>query len=85
MYADTSLKNLSCFKADHRSFNVEGAIVVSSCAGWFLFVFLAGITPLALMFLLPRIPESPRYLLIQMEDEQTARHGKITLKCTEEN
>ncbi|XP_060537804.1 solute carrier family 2, facilitated glucose transporter member 7-like isoform X1 [Pantherophis guttatus] len=50
--------------------------------GWYLMVILAAIIPLTLTFLLPRIPESPRYLLIQKQDEETARKVLWRLRVT---
>ncbi|XP_070796048.1 solute carrier family 2, facilitated glucose transporter member 5-like [Pituophis catenifer annectens] len=52
--------------------------------GWYLVVLLAAIIPLALMFLLLRIPESPRYLLIQKEDEEAARNVLWRLRMFED-
>ncbi|XP_070604756.1 solute carrier family 2, facilitated glucose transporter member 5-like [Erythrolamprus reginae] len=42
--------------------------------GLYLMIFLSTIISLTLIFILPRIPESPRYLLIQKDDEETARN-----------
>ncbi|XP_070604757.1 solute carrier family 2, facilitated glucose transporter member 7-like [Erythrolamprus reginae] len=67
--------------------NVIGQIVtipslIGQEKGWYLLLFLSAIIPMTLILLLPMIPESPRYLLIQKDDEETARNVLQRLKLS---
>lgn len=45
-------------------------------SGWTLMLGLTGIPALIELLLLPFFPESPRYMLIQKGDENTAKKGE---------
>lgn len=52
-------------------------VIVSSSLGWPMLMSLAGFMALFQVLPLFYIPESPRYLLMQKGDEETARKGTM--------
>ncbi|XP_077167316.1 solute carrier family 2, facilitated glucose transporter member 5-like [Paroedura picta] len=55
-------------------------VVLGTRIGWPMLLFLTCIPALFQTFLLPQFPESPRYLLIQKEDEEGARKALQKLR-----
>lgn len=55
---------------------IKQCVSVLLCAGWTLMLGLTGIPALIELLLLPFFPESPRYMLIQRGDEDTAKKGE---------
>lgn len=58
-------------------------VTASSCTGWPLLLCFTGILAVFQVIVLPSFPESPRFLLIQRNDEVKARQGTIALSAQE--
>ncbi|XP_072831560.1 solute carrier family 2, facilitated glucose transporter member 5 isoform X4 [Vicugna pacos] len=72
---------MGCSKvAESFEMIIVARLLVGICAGWPVLLGVTGIPAALQLLLLPFFPESPRYLLIQRKDEETAKNALRRLR-----